>query len=90
MKNRMAAQSARDRKKARMEDLEESSMRLELENQTLQAENSSLKSDNEKLRSENELLRQQLEVYKKLTAAPSTDSISDQVSTKQCSVASDL
>merc|ERR1719259_1569304 len=44
LKNRMAAQSARDRKKAQMDDLEKLVLRLEKQNAALMKENQSLKA----------------------------------------------
>lgn len=62
MKNRIAAQTARDRKKALMVDLEETVRRLEEENDTLLCENSKLRDEHSSLVEENERLKQQLSV----------------------------
>jgi len=60
MKNRIAAQTARDRKKALMMDLEETVRRLEEENDTLVMENSKLRQEHSSLADENERLKQML------------------------------
>jgi len=60
MKNRIAAQTARDRKKALMVDLEETVRRLEEENDTLLAENSKLRHEQSSLADENERLKKML------------------------------
>jgi len=60
MKNRIAAQTARDRKKALMVDLEETCRRLEEENDTLAVENTKLRRDQSSLAEENERLKQML------------------------------
>jgi len=60
LKNRVAAQDARDRKKARMDELEELIAQLENENQKLRSENLSLNSRQESLSSENDNLRTRL------------------------------
>merc|ERR1712121_453876 len=44
LKNRMAAQSARDRKKAQMDDLEKLVLRLEKQNAALMKENQNLRA----------------------------------------------
>lgn len=60
MKNRIAAQTARDRKKALMMDLEETVRRLEEENDTLVMENSKLRQEQSSLADENERLKKKL------------------------------
>jgi hypothetical protein len=61
MKNRIAAQTARDRKKAHMGDLEDRIRRLEAENATLKAENVQLKMKSGKLNEENGRLKIELD-----------------------------
>ncbi|XP_051888145.1 X-box-binding protein 1 [Pristis pectinata] len=60
LKNRVAAQTARDRKKARMSELEEQVSEMESENQKLQIENRLLHEKTHSLLSENQELRQRL------------------------------
>uniref|UniRef100_A0A671QA19 X-box-binding protein 1 n=1 Tax=Sinocyclocheilus anshuiensis TaxID=1608454 RepID=A0A671QA19_9TELE len=60
LKNRVAAQTARDRKKAKMGDLEQQVLELELENQKLHVENRLLREKTSDLLGENEELRQRL------------------------------
>jgi len=60
LKNRVAAQTARDRKKAKMTELEEIVANLEAENKRLQKENNSLKEQKDILSEENANLRQKL------------------------------
>ncbi|CAB1322348.1 unnamed protein product [Coregonus sp. 'balchen'] len=60
LKNRVAAQTARDRKKAKMGDLEEQVLALELENNKLHVENRLLRQKTCGLVNENEALRQRL------------------------------
>ncbi|XP_067295506.1 LOW QUALITY PROTEIN: X-box-binding protein 1 [Pseudorasbora parva] len=60
LKNRVAAQTARDRKKAKMGELEQQVLELELENQKLHIENRMLLEKTSDLISENEELRQRL------------------------------
>jgi len=60
MKNRIAAQTARDRKKALMVDLEETVRRLEEENDTLAVENTKLRHEQSSLADENERLKKML------------------------------
>ncbi|XP_069789212.1 X-box-binding protein 1 isoform X1 [Narcine bancroftii] len=60
LKNRVAAQTARDRKKARMSELEEQVSEMEFENQKLQIENRLLHEKTHSLLSENQELRQRL------------------------------
>lgn len=60
LKNRVAAQTARDRKKAKMGELEQQVLELELENQKLHIENRLLQEKTNGLLTENEELRQRL------------------------------
>ncbi|XP_074495050.1 LOW QUALITY PROTEIN: X-box-binding protein 1 [Sebastes fasciatus] len=60
LKNRVAAQTARDRKKAKMGELEQQVIELELENQKLHIENRLLREKSSGLLTENEELRQRL------------------------------
>ncbi|XP_048099292.1 LOW QUALITY PROTEIN: X-box-binding protein 1 [Alosa alosa] len=60
LKNRVAAQTARDRKKAKMGELEQQVLELELENQQLNLENRLLREKTSDLITENEELRQRL------------------------------
>ncbi|XP_017283245.1 LOW QUALITY PROTEIN: X-box-binding protein 1 [Kryptolebias marmoratus] len=60
LKNRVAAQTARDRKKAKMGELEQQVIELELENQKLHIENRLLREKTSGLLTENEELRQRL------------------------------
>ncbi|KAM9858039.1 LOW QUALITY PROTEIN: X-box-binding protein 1 [Aulostomus maculatus] len=60
LKNRVAAQTARDRKKAKMGELEQQVLELELENQKLHIENQLLLEKTNGLLTENEELRQRL------------------------------
>ncbi|XP_061586539.1 LOW QUALITY PROTEIN: X-box-binding protein 1 [Cololabis saira] len=60
LKNRVAAQTARDRKKAKMGELEQQVIELELENQKLHIENRLLLAKTNGLLTENEELRQRL------------------------------
>ncbi|XP_036454255.1 LOW QUALITY PROTEIN: X-box-binding protein 1 [Colossoma macropomum] len=60
LKNRVAAQTARDRKKARMGELEQQVLELEQENQKLYKENKMLRERTSDLLGENEELRQRL------------------------------
>jgi len=60
LKNRVAAQTARDRKKQRMSELEDALALIEAENKRLQAENDSLKQCTSQLSNENVLLKQRL------------------------------
>jgi len=49
MKNRIAAQTARDRKKARMDNIEDAVQKLERQNRNLAAENAQLRKQNAEL-----------------------------------------
>ncbi|XP_076854007.1 LOW QUALITY PROTEIN: X-box-binding protein 1 [Brachyhypopomus gauderio] len=60
LKNRVAAQTARDRKKAKMGELEQQVLELEQENHKLHLENRMLREKTSDLLSENEELRQRL------------------------------
>jgi len=62
LKNRVAAQTARDRKKARMDQLEDSLAELAAENKRLQSQNQSLVAQKKNLAQENERLRERLGV----------------------------
>jgi hypothetical protein len=57
LKNRVAAQSARDRKKVKMEDLEQSVSLLRSQNEQLRNENETLKEKTRKLLEENQRLK---------------------------------
>ncbi|XP_030647929.1 LOW QUALITY PROTEIN: X-box-binding protein 1 [Chanos chanos] len=63
LKNRVAAQTARDRKKAKMGELEQQVLELELENQKLHVENRLLREKTTDLLTENEELRQRLGLH---------------------------
>ncbi|XP_069475269.1 X-box-binding protein 1 isoform X1 [Ambystoma mexicanum] len=60
LKNRVAAQTARDRKKARMGELELQVVELEIENQKLLLQNGLLREKTQRLSTENQELRQRL------------------------------
>jgi len=60
LKNRVAAQTARDRKKNQMSDLELKVLALERENQKLAMENDKLKAKSGSLHQENEELKERL------------------------------
>jgi len=60
LKNRVAAQTARDRKKQRMTELEELLAIMEQDNKRLQSENANLKQCTAKLSKENDQLKQRL------------------------------
>lgn len=60
LKNRVAAQTARDRKKQRMDELEVMLANIEAENKRLQAENEALRQKTGKLAVENTQLKERL------------------------------
>jgi X box-binding protein 1 len=60
LKNRVAAQTARDRKKQRMDELEVLLAEIEAENKQLQSENDALRAKTGKLAVENRTLKQKL------------------------------
>lgn len=61
LKNRVAAQTSRDRKKMKMDEMEEGLARLDEENVELKNSFRTLETENQKLRRQNETLHQQLE-----------------------------
>ncbi|XP_061528605.1 LOW QUALITY PROTEIN: X-box-binding protein 1 [Phycodurus eques] len=63
LKNRVAAQTARDRKKAKMGELEQQVLELELENQKLHIENRLLWEKNKGLLTENVELKERLGLH---------------------------
>lgn len=70
LRNRIAAQAARDRKKMFMEDLMDRVARLEKENKKLATENAHLRSETRELHSENRKLKVEMsEVKKQLKSA---------------------
>lgn len=62
MKNREAAQTARDRKKARMDSLEAAILQLEKQNRSLQSDNKALTDEVKLLRGQNTTLKKRLGV----------------------------
>lgn len=77
LKNRMAAQTARDRKKQKMAELEEALAAMEEENRKLLEENQNLKRSTSSLSRENEILKTRLH-------APNIQIISSE--SQQCAV----
>jgi X box-binding protein 1 len=68
LKNRVAAQTARDRKKQRMDELEDVLAAVESENKRLQKENMNLKSQTGMLVTENAELRERLDHREKVVS----------------------
>merc|ERR1712027_122579 len=58
LKNRVAAQNARDKKRVKMDDMEAKMKELEAENARIMSENASLKALNNRLMEENQVLSQ--------------------------------
>ena len=75
LKNRVAAQTARDRKKQRMTELEEALAELQAENAKLAAENDALRQSSGKLMQENGRLKQRLEMPTSEGASGNTSSV---------------
>jgi len=75
LKNRVAAQTARDRKKQRMTELEEALASLHAENAKLAAENDTLKQSSGTLMQENSDLRQRLGMPPSEGASGNTSSV---------------
>lgn len=75
LKNRVAAQTARDRKKVQMQELEEKVAKLEEEKKLLLKEYTQLQASTQTLQQENDILKKQLTTYTvafaKVAAAPS-------------------
>merc|ERR1711910_255543 len=57
LKNRVAAQNARDKKRCKMEEMEFELERLKAHSKQLELRNAELVSDNERLTSENDILK---------------------------------
>ncbi|XP_078363334.1 uncharacterized protein LOC144647411 [Oculina patagonica] len=72
LKNRVAAQTARDRKKARMTELEEIVAQLEQENKALRTDNESLRKHSEAMTIENSELRVRLGLTPPVSPEPVT------------------
>lgn len=70
LRNRIAAQAARDRKKAFMEDLIERVSRLEKENKKLATENAHLRGETRELHAENRNLKAEMAKLKKQQQKP--------------------
>lgn len=75
LKNRVAAQTARDRKKARMAELEEMVAHLEKENKALRLDNESLRKHSEAVAVENSELRVRLGLTPPVSPEPVSHSI---------------
>lgn len=67
LKNRVAAQTARDRKKAQFDDLEAVTSVMEARNKQLVMENNLLKKQNKSLLEENKELKERLQESKEET-----------------------
>lgn len=72
LKNRVAAQSARDRKKALMQDLEEKVAKLDEEMKLLKKENAELRICTGSLRKENQMLKECLNHYTSTSSTTNT------------------
>jgi hypothetical protein len=83
LKNRVAAQTARDRKKQRMTELEEELAAAQARNEALAAENHNLRLSADSLLQENSLLKQRLQ-----SSAPVGDDVDE--ATRKPSDACDL
>ncbi|XP_072456163.1 LOW QUALITY PROTEIN: X-box-binding protein 1 [Notamacropus eugenii] len=77
LKNRVAAQTARDRKKARMSELEQQVVDLEEENQKLLIENQLLRERTHGLVTENQELRQRLGIDALVTEEETESKVND-------------
>lgn len=80
LKNRMAAQSARDRKKLRMEELEQELVQVKAQNEKLKSENTLLKENTKTLLEENrKLLKYKADtlLQQKEFKSPENDQIND-------------
>merc|ERR1711902_75027 len=71
LKNRVAAQNARDKKRVKMEDMETDVERLRAHAKALEARNAQLVSENERLVAENERLRSEAIIPKREPEEPS-------------------
>jgi len=72
LKNRVAAQNARDKKRVKMEDMETDVERLRAHTKALEARNAQLVSENERLVAENERLRSEAITPKREPEEPSS------------------
>jgi X box-binding protein 1 len=79
LKNRVAAQTARDRKKQRMTELEDALAELQAVNQSLVAENDELRRSANSLLHENTQLKQRLELVPTATDPSTTESVKEQL-----------
>ena len=71
LKNRIAAQTARDRKKFRMDELEEAIAQLQTENRLLHQCNDELRSKSSSVAGENDSLRERMEKLEQGNTMPS-------------------
>jgi len=72
LKNRVAAQNARDKKRVKMEDMETDVERLRAHTKALEARNAQLVSENERLVAENDRLRSEAITPKREPEEPSS------------------